>query len=119
MHILIQFTHGFLWGSTFIYFQMNDYDVLSNIVMVAFPLMVGYYFYSLQSNESKSALAIIALKQQEPGAYQIKIKENGKITATTEVSASIGGHSKLTGNLQALEKGQGESEASRQKSIAE
>lgn len=75
MHILIQFTHGFLWGSSFIYFQMNDYVVLFNIVMVAFPLMVGYYFYRLQrlqSNESKSALAIIALKQQEPGAYQTK-----------------------------------------------
>jgi hypothetical protein len=59
-----------------------------------------------ESSNIRDTLRIVALKQQEPGAYQIKIKEDGKITATVEKSASIGGHSKLTGNLQTLEKGQ-------------
>lgn len=48
----------------------------------------------------------MALKQQDPEAYQIKINNDGKIGATVEMSASIAGSSELTGNLQIHEKGQ-------------
>ncbi len=96
----------------FIFWQKTA-TIASVIIGSYITLLVSRVYYlkagkelEHESSKIRSVLKIMALKQQDPEAYQIKVNNDGNIGATVEMSATIAGSSKLTGNLQVHEKGQ-------------